>query len=242
MFFVEFRPILVLSYLFLDNSEGSSLPILLLPSLFNRHPQQKLPWRVNCQISDSMQMDCYFLIWNDHFFDKLNFLIIKYTNELLHTKIHPQVSTHKIDATNRYSLILLSHSLYIINCSEDQISPNPWLCYSASFMFFIRISLEGYYGSSRTLKQVWAVGRLEILLCLWILNLRALSPSMGTLSVPVTKIMKLFLCSSFKVYKNYQKCLYKRWATWWWEFEGCIHLHRKYSIPAIWYLCLLCRW
>jgi len=147
------------------------------------------------------------------FFDKLNFLIIKYTNELQSTKIYSQVTTPKILRIIRYSFVLLSHTLYIINCSEDQISPNPWLCYNASFMFFIKISLDGYYGSSKTLKQVWAVGRLEMLLCLWILNLRALSPSMGTLSVPVTNIMKLFLCSSFKVYKNYQKCLNKRCFT-----------------------------
>ena len=74
----------------------------------------------------------------------------------------------------------------------NQIKPKPWLCYRIRRRFFTKIYEFSYSGSSNTLKQVWAVGRFFVFVCLWIKNFNDFSPSIGTLSVPVTKVKKFF--------------------------------------------------
>lgn len=92
---------------------------------------------------------------------------------------------------------------YSRNCKEIayvnisrcyQISPKPSLCCRISSNLFLSFCLFEYSGSSSTLVQVRAVGKISLSAqCLSTTNLQVLRPPMGARSVPVTKKRKDFL-------------------------------------------------
>ena len=58
-----------------------------------------------------------------------------------------------------------------------------------------------------------AEGRLVVLEWRWMLNFSDLRPSMGTRSVPVTKVRKFLRSSVLREWINYQKYLVRKSST-----------------------------